>query len=168
MVKGVINCEMKKFPLEFKLKGDVNKVNVFFSFNKPVSLESNELVYSNTYKIVLPVEYQRKILDPKTSLKFLIQSYASKSLTIKVTFKGIFNTNASESISKYQLENLYDYNKYYQMKLWIPDRLKQKMDCYRNKKKRARIMERMGIVDKVDFNKSNIHSCRLDNLKLKI
>lgn len=47
---------MKKFPLEIKLKGDVHKVNVFISFNKKISLEVNDFVYSNKDLIVLPEE----------------------------------------------------------------------------------------------------------------
>lgn len=131
LVKGTINCEMKKLPLSIRFKGDVNKVNFFMSFNEPISLEKNELVYSNKREIVIKEDYTDKLLankNTKPRINFIMQSYLEKEVTVKVTFKGIFHNNSASLLktkSGKERRDLYNYDQYYGMRLWIPDRVKQ-------------------------------------------
>jgi len=46
IVRGVINCQLKRFPLSIRIKGDATMVNFTLSFNKKVSFDGTEMMFS--------------------------------------------------------------------------------------------------------------------------
>lgn len=54
IVRGVINCQMKRFPLSIRIKGDATMVDFVLSFNKKVDFDGTEMVFSGKNNILIP------------------------------------------------------------------------------------------------------------------
>ena len=120
--------------------------------------------------IIISDEHQNKIYNEKNGISFLFQSFDKTQLIVKLQFLGIYNKKATGIIDEDKKLDLNDYSRFYRMKLWLPQRIKDQIKikqqrCQSTDVKQLNQLNQFSILD---YNMSNLDVTRKDNLQKKI
>jgi hypothetical protein len=92
-----------------------------------VAFDGKDLKFTSKSEILIPESAQDLIKEHKNGLFFAITSVIEKEIIVKITFKGLPQNKAVYGRNADTLVHPHDFDKFLNIKIWIPKRLKEKL-----------------------------------------